>query len=52
MGIWDWYIHTVVYGMTDQQGTCSIAQGTLPNILIIYMGKESEKAIYVMNMFN
>ena len=30
LGVWDWHMHTVVYGMTGQLGA---AQGTLPNIL-------------------
>ena len=28
-----WHMHTIVYGTDDQQGTCCVAQGTLPNIL-------------------
>ena len=30
---WGWHMHTEVYGMIGQMGTCYIAQGTLPNIL-------------------
>ena len=30
--VWNWYMHTVVYGIIGQQDLC-IAQRTLPSIL-------------------
>ena len=33
LGAWDWPMYTVLYGITGQQGTAVLAQGSLPNIL-------------------
>ena len=33
LGVWDWHMHTVVYGMDWPTEIGCIAQGTLPNIL-------------------
>ena len=43
LGVWDWHMHTVVYGMTDQWGP-AVQSGNLTQYsVMIYMGKESEK---------
>ena len=35
LGVWDWHMHTEVYGMIGQWGPAAyIAQRTLPNILL------------------
>ena len=43
LGVWDWPMHTVVYGMTAQWGP-AVQQGNSTEYpVIIYMVKESEK---------
>ena len=43
LGVWDRHMHTVVYGITGQQGPAFITQGTVQYSVIIYMRIWSEK---------
>ena len=42
--VWDWHVHTTVYGMDGRWGpaVCSTGNSTQYSVMT-YMGKESEK---------
>ena len=43
LGVWDWHMHTMVYGMVGQLGPAIYSTGnSAQNSVIIYVGKESE----------
>ena len=48
LSVWDWHMHTEVYGMTGSWGRGT--QGTPPRSVIIYIGKESEKEWMCVNV--
>ena len=53
--LWDWHMHTEVYGIIGQQGLLYSTNNSTQYYVIIYVGKESERewiCVYVrMNNF-
>ena len=41
--IWDWHLHSVVYGMTEKWGPASSTGITTQYSVMVYVGKESER---------
>lgn len=40
--VWDWHIHTLVYGMTSQWGPAVCTESAAQYSVTIYVGKEYE----------
>ena len=43
LGVWDWYMHTEVRGMTGQWDLLYSTENSTQYSVIIYVGKESER---------
>ena len=50
-GVWDWHMHTEVYGMIGQQGT-AVEQRTTQYSVIIYMKEKNLKENGCMYVYN
>ena len=42
LGVWDWHVHTEVYGMTGQWEPVYSTKNCTQYFVMIFVGKESE----------
>ena len=43
LGVWDWHMHTEVYGMIGKQDLLYSTENSTQYSMIIHVGKESER---------
>ena len=43
LGVWDWHMHTDIYGMIGQWGLLYSTGNSTQYSVLIYVGKESER---------